>query len=282
MGAADVVPGVSGGTVALVFAIYETLVHQIRLAATTGLRLLRLDLRGFLDGMRRLDWTFLLPLGAGIVLAVVTLAPTIEHLLDTRPEDTAAAFFGLVAASVVVAWQMLRRRDNLRLVVMAVSAVVTFFVLGYRGGTISDPEWWQLLGAGALAICAMILPGISGSFILLMIGMYDAVLDAVNDRELAMVAVFAVGAAIGLAAFSSLLDRLLDRHHDTVLAALIGLMAGSLRVLWPWPEGVDSARVAEPPSGQWLGPLVIAVVAAVVVLGVAGLGARRDALAHRG
>lgn len=275
MGAADVVPGVSGGTIALIFGIYEDLVHQIRQGAAAAMRLLRLDVTGFLAGARRLNWAFLLPLGAGILLAILTLARTIEHLLETRPEETAAGFFGLVAASIVVAWGMVRTRDNLRLVVLIASAVATFFALGLRAGDIEDPEWWMWLAAGAVAVCAMILPGISGSFILLMIGMYDTVLGAVNDRDLDMVVVFVVGAVLGLAVFSTLLDRLLRRHHDTVLAALVGLMAGSLRVLWPWPEGTDSARIEAPPSDEWFGALVIAVVAGVAVLGLVGLGANK-------
>ena len=275
MGAADVVPGVSGGTIALVFGIYETLVHQIRQGAAAAMRLVRLDITGFAAGVRGLDWAFLAPLGLGILLAILTLARTIEHLLDTRPEETAAAFFGLVAASIVVAWGMLGRRDNFRIGVMALSAVVTFFALGVRGSAIDDPKWWMLLGAGALAICAMILPGISGSFILLMIGMYDTVLGAVNDRDMETVVIFAAGAVIGLAAFSTVLDRMLRRYHDTVLAALVGLMAGSLRVLWPWPQGADSARIAAPPADDWFGALVIALVAALVVFGLVGLGSAK-------
>jgi len=106
-------------------------------------------------------------------------------------------------------------------------------VLGLRSGEISDPSSVFFFVAGAIAIIAMILPGISGSFILLMLGMYEAVLAAVNDRDLLVVGVFAVGAVIGLATFSTLLDRMLRDHHDTVMAGLIGLMAGSLRVLWP-------------------------------------------------
>jgi putative membrane protein len=127
----------------------------------------------------------------------------------------------------------------------------------------------------------MILPGISGSFILLMLGMYQAVLGAVNDREVALLGVFVVGAVLGLASFSTLLNRLLRDHHDLVVACLIGLMAGSLRVLWPWPDGTESAALAVPND-----PLIPAVAAAagflaVVVVGLLSRGPRPDIDANR-
>ena len=274
MGAADVVPGVSGGTIALVFGIYEMLVHQVRTAADAGLRMVRLDLPGLADGLKRLEWGFLVPLAVGIVAAVLTLAGTIRHQLDTNPTDMAGLFFGLVAASILVAMRTIGRVDNTRLLVLFGSAAVTFVVLGARGGEVTDPQWFVVVAAGALAICAMILPGISGSFILLMLGMYDYVLGAIDDRDLAVVALFGIGAVVGLSAFSHVLDWSLRRHHDTVLAALVGLMAGSLRVLWPWPEGTDSARLAAPPADDLLGPTALAVVGAVAVLGIITIGSR--------
>jgi putative membrane protein len=276
MGAADIVPGVSGGTVALVFGIYEQLVANVKEGAVAGAALVRLR---FKDGFTRLagiDWGFLVPLLAGIGAAVVLLAHTIERLLDEQPVRMAAVFFGLVVASIVVAWGYIRQRDALRVAVLVAVAAVTFVVLGFRSGTTDDPALWFVLVAGSIAICAMILPGVSGSFLLLMLGMYDFVIGAVNDRDLLVLAVFGIGCVVGLASFSSLLDWLLRHHHDTVMAALVGLMAGSLRVLWPWPAGTENAELARPPAGEWLAPLGLAVVAAVVVLGVAGLGAGRD------
>lgn len=275
MGAADVVPGVSGGTVALVVGIYERLVATIRLFAGAAGHLLRLDLSGARARLAAVDWGFIVPLLAGIAVAFVTLARLIEGLLEDHPVEVAAVFFGLVAASVWVAFGYLKRPDVSLIPVVLVAAVATFLLLGLRGGEATDPALLAVFGAGALAICAMILPGVSGSFILLMIGMYDYMLAALNDRDIAVAGVFIAGAAIGLALFSSVLDRLLRGFHDIVLAALIGLMVGSLRVLWPWPEGTDSAALDAPPAGEWAVPLVLGLAAATVVVAVGMLARRR-------
>ncbi len=286
MGAADVVPGVSGGTMALVLGIYERLIDTIRDGARALGRLARGDIAGGLSALRRLDLVFLVPLLAGIGLAVVSLAPVITHQLETNPEEMAGLFFGLVAASVVVAWRLVRRRHRGHVAVMAAVAVVVFVLLGFQSGPVADPPLLAYLASGALAICAMILPGISGSFILLMIGMYGAVIGAVDERAVGHAAVFGVGAVVGLAAFSHLLGWMLHRAHDWVMAALIGLMVGSLRVLWPWPDGVgvigDTADATVsgtgldwPAGGEWAGPVALAVVAAAAVLGFTAFAERR-------
>lgn len=260
------VPGVSGGTVALVLGIYERLIATVRAAATSAARLLRGDLAGARAGLGGIDWAFILPLLAGIAAAFLTLARAIEYLLEEHPVGLAAVFFGLVAGSVVVAAGHLRRPAPAHLAVALAVAVATFALLGLRSGAVEETTLLLVLGSGALAICAMILPGISGSFILLMIGMYDYMLDALNGRDLAVVATFLLGAAVGLGLFSSVLDWLLRTHHDLMMAALIGLMIGSLRVLWPWPAGSESAALDAPPAGEWLGPLLLALAGAGVVL----------------
>ena len=282
MGAADVVPGVSGGTIALVLGIYERLVAAIRAGSSALGHLLKGDVSGFGGWFRRVEWGFLLPLLGGIGLAVLTLARAIERGLEGFPVEMAALFLGLVAGSIVIAWRMLRHRDTLRIVVLAVVAVVVFMLLGLREATTASavvqaaaPPLWTFLGAGALAICAMILPGISGSFILVLLGMYAPVLAAVNDRDLATVAVFGLGAVVGLALFSQLLHWSLTHHHDTVMAALIGLMAGSLRVLWPWPSGLQTTTLGAP-SGSVFLPALLAVVGAVVVIAIHAVAERLD------
>jgi putative membrane protein len=275
MGSADVVPGVSGGTVALVLGIYERLVHNIRTVAGSMGALVRGRPGEAGRRIAQVDWSFLLPLLLGIGIAIVSLAALLERLLEDEPQAVAGAFFGLVLGSIPVAWRLVRRWDPMRWIIMAGVAATAFVFLGLRSGEVSDPVLWMFFGAGLIAIIAMILPGISGSFILLMIGMYEAVLAAVNDRSFSRLAVFALAAVVGLAAFSTLLDRLLRDHHDTVMAALIGLMAGSLRVLWPWPDGTDTAALARPTD--WGIPLLACVAgfAAVTVIGfVAGTGRR--------
>jgi putative membrane protein len=274
MGAADVVPGVSGGTVALVLGIYARLIETVRDGARALGRLARLDIPGAMAALRAVDWMFLLPLLAGIGIAILSLAHTIEHLLEEQPVRMAGVFLGLVLGSIVVTSRLVKR-DRPRYVTLTGAAVVTFLVLGLRSGPADDPALFFVFGAGAIAICAMILPGVSGSFLLLMMGMYDYILGAVNERDLAVIAVFGVGAVLGLAGFSSVLHWALHRHTDTVMAALVGLMIGSLRVLWPWPEGTGGTTV-ELPRDDVLVPVLLAAAGAAVVIVVAQIATVRE------
>ncbi len=280
MGAADVVPGVSGGTIALVLGIYQRLIQAIRSAAKTLLTFAKADLRGASAGFKSLDFGFFVPLGIGIVVAVGSLAGAIETQLHDNPEEMAGLFFGLIGASIVVSLRLISRPTAAHYALMAAVGTVLFVVLGYQSGPVSDPTAIILVGSGALAVCAMILPGISGSFILLMIGMYSTVIGAVSDRDFADIVFVGLGAAIGLALFSSALGWVMDRHGDLVTAAMIGLMLGSLRVLWPWPNGVgviserhadviDGTGLSWPASGDLPAPLILAVVAFGAVIGLA-------------
>ena len=285
MGAADVVPGVSGGTIALILGIYEKLIDQVRAGAKALGTLAKGDLKGFWRRVMSLDFVFLIPLGIGVLLAVGGLASVLETQLEENPEEMAGLFFGLVAASVMIGWDLISKRTSTHLAIVIVVAVAIFFLLGFQSGPIADPSPGVFVGAGALAICAMILPGISGSFILLMIGMYAAVIGAVDDRAFGDVALVGIGAVVGLALFSTGLGWLLDNHGDTVMAAMVGLMLGSLRVLWPWPNGVgviseDESEVIDgtglewPASDEILGPVALAVVGFVVVMALSRIGKR--------
>lgn len=271
MGAADIVPGVSGGTVALVFGIYERLVSSVRAGSSSLGHLIKGDIDGFTTWFRRVDWGFIIPLAIGVLLAIVSLATLLEELLINEPVIMAAAFLGLVAGSVVIATRLIRSPQPKHAAIAIGVGVVVFVVLGLQGGTSSEtvdqilePALWAFFVAGAIAICAMILPGVSGSFLLVVLGMYGPVLAAVTDRDFASLAVFMVGAIVGLALFSQILDRALRTHHDAVLAGLIGLMAGSVRVLWPWPLGVDSTALGNPDS-QVI-PAVIAMVIGFMIV----------------
>ena len=281
MGSADVVPGVSGGTIALVLGIYPRLVAAVgELARAAGV-IARGRVRDGLGRARRADWLLLVPLAVGLLAAIVTLARVIEHFLEEEPIAVAALFFGLVAGSALVAWWYLREPGRQHLVVAAAVAVAAFLALGVRRSEITDPPLWIVPVAAAIAICAMILPGISGSFLLLMMGLYEFVLESVNERRLAVIGLFALGAVIGLGLFSTLLDRLLARHHDLVMAALVGLMVGSLRVLWPWPDGTDTANLAAP-GGAVATPAMLAAAGAIVVVAFGLYDRRRRARAGRG
>jgi putative membrane protein len=284
MGSADIVPGVSGGTVALVFGIYRRLVEAIRLGSSALGHFIKLDIAGGVERLKQVEWVFLISLLAGIGTAVLALSHLIETLLEDNPVEMAGLFMGLVAGSVVIAWGLLQQRDARRAIYMVGSALAFFLLLGLTSGTsedavsqLSSPALWAFFGAGAIAICAMILPGISGSFLLVTMGMYGAVLNAVNERDLVSVGVFLLGCIIGLAVFSQLLHWALDQHYDTVMALLIGLMLGSLRVLWPWPGGVESTELSAP-SDPVLVPVLLAVGGFVLVMAVELISKR---LEHR-
>ena len=282
MGAADIVPGVSGGTIALVFGIYERLVASVRAGSSALGHLLKGDFDGFKRWMGIVDWAFIVPLGGGILLAIVALAPIIRDLLHDQPVIMASVFLGLVAGSVVVAWRLIRIPTSTHALVIAGVGVLVFVLLGLREGTseesvtqASSPSTIAFFIAGAIAICAMILPGISGSFLLVVLGMYGPVLTAVTDRDFVALGVFMVGAIVGLGLFSQILDRALRSYHDIVLASLIGLMAGSVRVLWPWPLGVDSTALGAPDS-HVAASIAGALIAFGVVVVIAGLAQRLE------
>jgi len=277
MGSADVVPGVSGGTVALIVGIYPRLIDNVRKGAGVLSALARLRFSDTFERFRSIEWSFLLPLVAGIAVALVSLARIIEHLLEDYPVEMSALFFGLVIASVFVARKMVSNWDAMRIVTFIGVAVAAFFILGLRSGEAQNPETWIFFVAGAVAICAMILPGVSGSFLLLMLGMYQALLGAVNHRDIAILLVFIAGAVIGLALFSSALHWALDSHHDLVMAAISGLLLGSLRVLWPWPNGIDGPELSGPTADNFAVPFLLAVVGAGLVSVITRLGATSEA-----
>lgn len=273
MGAADIVPGVSGGTVALVLGIYDELVANVRRGAHGLKQLLTGDVSGFVTTLKQIEWVWVLSLLAGILLAVAALSSVLERLLEEQPIRMSALFFGLVAGSVYVASRMLERIDATAIGIGLAVAVGFFLLLGLRTDTGAEDEVAEeatrspliFFVVGAIAICAMILPGISGSFLLVMMGMYSEVLGAVNDRDLVSVLVFVAGAVTGLALFSTVLSWMLEHYHNWVLAAMIGLMVGSLRVLWPWPGGTETTTLSAP-AGDVGVPILLAFVGVVVVV----------------
>lgn len=272
MGGADVIPGVSGGTVALIVGIYEALVGSIRSLASAAVRLVRGDLAGARRHAAAVHWRLVLPLGIGIAVALGIGAAIIPSLLENYPAQTSAVFFGLIAGSLIVPWRRVRTRTRREVGIAVVMATVAFVVVGLPPQTISDPPLIGVFGAATIAICAMILPGVSGSFLLLVMGVYEPTLAAVRDLNLLYLTVFASGAVIGLGMFSRLLGYLLEEHQSVTMAALIGLMAGSLRALWPW---LDEDR------GLLAPPADLAEVAVVAALAVAGFAAVR-LLIHSG
>lgn len=277
MGSADVVPGVSGGTIALVLGIYEQLIENIRLGSSALGALIKGDLESFRANLGAVEWGFLLSLLAGILTAVLSLAHFIADQLARNPIVLAAAFFGLVVGSIAVATRLIRHRHPGHFVVIGLVGILIFVVLGLgSSGELSRNQGaLAFFGSGALAICAMILPGISGSLILVLIGMYDTVLGAVNDRDLLLVGAFIAGAVVGLAFFSQILHVALRQAHDMVLAVLIGLMVGSLRIVWPWPDGVSGALLG-PPDVQKLPASIAGLIGLAFVIVIARWSEQRE------
>lgn len=237
MGCSDVVPGVSGGTMAFILGIYEELIQSIRtIARPAFLRpLSRLQIG---EALTAINFKFLLSVGLGILVAIFSMAKILEWLLINQPIVVWSFFFGLVLASVFVVARRAKRWSISTVVALIVGTIGAYFVVGMV--PVQTPEtWWFLLLSGALAICAMILPGISGAFILLILGKYEYVLSAVNNRDFIVVALVALGALIGIVSFAQVLGWLFQRFHDLTIALLTGLMVGSLRKIWPWKVDVE-------------------------------------------
>jgi len=215
---------------------------------------------------------FLFALGAGILAAVLTLARLLSWLLQHQPILIWSFFFGLILASVFTVGRYQRRWTPALLIWTGLGAIGTYLLVGLVPARTPDTAWF-LFGSGALAICAMILPGISGAFILVLLGKYHTVLEAVNQRDIGTLLLVGAGAAVGLACFVRVLHWLLDRYYDITIAVLTGLMLGSLRKVWPWKQtgevvsGLKGNALAAyqnnvlPP--RWDGEVLLAIVLAV-------------------
>ena len=242
MGTADVIPGVSGGTIALIMGIYDELVQTI---AAIDQRVVGALLRGRIaEVIERLNATFLLPLLLGIGLAVVSLAKLITWLLPMYPQPVWGFFTGLILASALFVMRQVEGWGGvhwgLTVIGTAVGYVITLLVPVETG-----TEGYKFVLAGMVAICAMILPGISGSFLLLVMGKYQQVFTAVHERDLTIIALFSLGAVVGLLGFSRLLKRLLARFYAETMAFLVGLMLGSLRKVWPFRNTLEEKIIGD-------------------------------------
>jgi len=237
MGASDVIPGVSGGTMAFILGIYEDLINAIKSFDLKSLHLLMaFELRRLLD---RVSWKFLLALGICILTAIFSLAQILSWLLQNKPILIWSFFLGLILASVVsVSCRVEQWRVSTWICLLG-GVIVTYILVGLVPVSTPNAPWFLFL-SGAIAICAMILPGISGAFILVLLGKYLYVLEAVNQRDFLTLSLVAAGACVGIAAFSRFLGWLFEKHHDLVVAVLTGLMLGSLRKVWPWKKTLET------------------------------------------
>jgi putative membrane protein len=233
MGAADIVPGVSGGTIAFITGIYFRLLQAISgIPEAVYRHLLKVQFRTFWSAC---DGTFLLSLLTGVLTSIVTLAAVISYALDQYPILIWSFFFGLIVASVGHVSRQIKVPRRVLWFPFAGGVGFAWWVTT-RSGMPLQPSPLMYFGAGALAICAMILPGISGSFILVILGMYAPVLDAIRSLEFAILGVFALGCLIGLLSVARIITWAFSRFHDLVLAVMIGFMVGALNKVWPWKE----------------------------------------------
>ncbi len=276
MGLADLVPGVSGGTIAFLFGIYDELLYSIKiLSGEIPRRLIRGD---FKEAMNLVPFGFLLPLGAGILTAIFGFVHVVSYLLENHTVLIWSLFFGLVLGSVYVVSKRVPSWNLNRITLIFLGFIVTYAVLGLSVSQAGFSPLTLFL-TGAIASVAMILPGISGSLIMVMLGQYKNVVTAVAERNLPYLVVFAMGAFIGLALFSRLLSWLLKNHHSGVIAFLIGIMIGSLRKIWPWQveQSADVSVNVLPDFNIWLlYSLLLSVAGYFIVLRLEKIGVARE------
>ena len=250
MGAADVIPGVSGGTIAFIMGIYDKFVASL---AAINLEAVKLFFTGkFKEFWKHINGSFLLSLAIGIGVSVISLATVMQTLLSDFPIQTWAFFFGLIVASSIF---ILRGISGwgLREILFLIGGILLGVTICTLSPTQTPDALWFIFLSGAIAICAMILPGISGSFILLILGKYQYILSAVSDLvagqniagNLLIIGVFAIGAVVGILSFSKLLHWLLSRWHKQALIILAGFIIGSLVKIWPWnnPEAIAQTEL---------------------------------------
>lgn len=251
MGAADVVPGVSGGTIAFISGIYQELIDSINNVNVSALKTLKKE--GLKAAWEQINGNFLLALVVGIGISVLTFSKVITHLLETQPILVWSFFFGLIIASVTLIWKEITHWKLVDILFLLIGITVSYYITIAR--PVSSPDsYWYLFLSGFIAIIAMILPGISGAFILLLMGSYETVIGTINTfREglttanseilisaLLKLGVFAIGALIGLKSFSRILHWMFANHKNTTLTLLIGFMIGSLNKVWPWKEVLET------------------------------------------
>ncbi len=237
MGAADVVPGVSGGTIAFITGIYEELLDSIRSVDAGAIKLL-LGFR-LADFWRHINGTFLLVLLSGIGFSVLALSRVILFLLANHPELLWSFFFGLIVASAWVVGRKIGRWSTGVVLFGLLGTAIAYYVTVATPAQTPEAHWFIFL-SGAIAICAMILPGISGSFLLVLMAKYEFILNAVKELRLDVIAVFGAGCVVGILSFSRVLNWALKHHHNTTVALLTGFMVGSLNKVWPWKQTLET------------------------------------------
>ena len=259
MGSADIVPGVSGGTIALITGIYERLIHAISCIKFGFLKpLLKADFKGFKDKLlEEIDFELFIPLILGIGIAFITLAKVISYLLDTQTAYTFSFFLGLILASAYILYTKLEN-INIKLILITVIGIILSYIFVGLNPIATNHSLIVIFISGLIAICAMILPGISGSFLLLLLGQYQYILNALNSRNIIEILVFVIGAVIGILGFSKLLNYLLEKYESATMAFLIGIMVGTLRL--------PIMKITSTIQGSWIPCIILALIAFVLII----------------
>ncbi|AUC22828.1 DUF368 domain-containing protein [Polaribacter sejongensis] len=289
MGAADVVPGVSGGTIAFISGIYEELLGSISNVNLDLFKTLKKD--GLKAAWTQLNGNFLASLFIGIFISIISLAKVIKYLLENEPILLWSFFFGLVLASIIYIAKQITKWNVISVIVLVLGAFLAYYITTLNPLVSENSSPLFIFLAGAIAICAMILPGISGSFILVLLGAYKPVLDALNNRDFKTILVFMAGAIIGLLTFSRVLKWLFKHYKNITLAALTGFIIGSLNKIWPWKETLtwrtNSHGVKVAFNEQSISPfsfngdaeltmaIVLAVIGFVIILGMEKLAVEK-------
>ena len=237
MGAADVVPGVSGGTIAFISGIYEELLNSISSFNLSLFSVLKNE--GFKKVWKMVNGRFLLALFIGICISVLSLAKLIENLLENHPILIWSFFFGLVLASIIYIAKQIKIWNIKCYLYLIFGLIFAYYITTLNPVISQNSSPWFLFLAGMIAICAMILPGISGSFILVLLGAYKPILNAINTKDFFSIVIFMAGAILGLLTFSRVLKWLFSKYKNYTLALLIGFIAGSLNKIWPWKETIS-------------------------------------------
>jgi putative membrane protein len=293
MGGSDAIPGVSGGTMALIVGIYRRLIDSISSFVSLAVATVRFDAEERRRHFREVEWRLVLPLAAGILVAFAAAMVVIPVLLERYPEQMRGLFFGLVAASVAIPWLRIRTPKAGHAALVIAFAVAAYVLVGLPQQSAEAPSLVRVFFSASVAICAMILPGVSGAYLLHAFGVYEVslehfknvferVLGATGVREatlshaasgdLLYAAAFVGGAVFGLGAFSKVLDWFLEHYHDATMAALTGLMAGALRALWPWQT--ETRELLSPGDPLW-SPVALCAVGFVFIVVITWIGSER-------
>lgn len=278
MGAANVIPGVSGGTIALLTGIFSRIIDALNamMEIPTWKMLFKGDFKGF---WKKIDGEFLCALAVGVLISIFSLAKLMEYVLEYHPVQTWAFFFGMIAASAVVMLADVKGW-TIKDILWVALGIVLGVVICTLSPTQTRDDLWFIFICGAIAICTMILPGISGSFILLLLGKYEYIMSAISELNWPVLIVFAIGCAIGILAFSKVLHWLLGRYERQTMLVLVGFVLGSLIKVWPWndPQAMQAANVltGDAPTQMHIpGAVIWAILGVVLVVLLEVLGNRK-------